>query len=587
LTRLLILFGLTSLTLAAQGMGGSTKGLGRIPPKLKGGPAPPPIDYRDVAGSIGLTASNVYGGEAKKRYILEMSGNGVALFDFDNDGWLDVLLVNGTRLDAVPDGARANVLYRNRGDGTFADVTAGSGLGRSGWGQGACAGDYDNDGITDLLITRYGYNVLYRNLGNGKFDDATKQAGLPVSGQRWATGCAFLDYDRDGYLDLFVSNYLGFDLKTASQPGASPFCFWKGLAVFCGPRGFPGGENILYRNNRAGGFENVSKRAGILIGGLHYGLGVIASDFDNDGWPDIYVACDSTPGILYANNRNGTFSDIAVEAGVAYGEAGQEMGSMGVAAGDYDGDGLMDIVKTNFMDETSTLYRNEGDRFFTDVTYQAGLGVNTKFAGWGVEFLDADHDGRQDILIANGHIYPEMESSGGEERFRQSKLLYWNNGEGIFRDVTPSSGAGLNAKTSSRGMASGDLDGDGVLETVIVNMNAPPSVLRNVAAKGNALLVQLVGTKSNRGAIGARVKVEVGGRGQVRELRSGSSYASQPDFRLHFGLGAADTVDRIDIRWPAGNVETITKVPANHLVTIREGEGIIRKEPFRRPSRLP
>jgi len=567
-------------------MGGSSKGPGRIPPKLKGGPAPPAIDYRDVAASTGLKARNVYGGESRKRYILEMTGNGVAIVDFDNDGWPDVLLVNGTRLgeDAKHPGS---VLYKNRGDGTFADVTAGSGLGRTGWGQGVCAGDYDNDGNTDLLITHYGHNSLYRNLGNGKFEDATKRAGLPVTGQRWATGCAFLDYDRDGYVDLFVSNYLGFDLKTASQPGASPFCFWKGLAVFCGPRGFPGGQNILYRNNRSGGFEDVSRKAGILIGGLHYGLGVVASDFDNDGWPDIYVACDSTPGILYANNRNGTFSDIAVEAGVAYGDAGQEMGSMGVAAADYDGDGLMDIVKTNFMDETSTLYRNEGDRFFSDVTYQAGLGVNTKFVGWGVEFLDVDHDGRKDILMANGHIYPEMESSGREERFLQSKLLYWNNGEGILRDVTGASGVGLNAKAASRGMASGDLDGDGVLETVVMNMNAPPSVLRNVAAKGNAILLQLEGTKSNRRAIGARVKLQAGGRQQVQEVRSGSSYASQPDFRLHFGMGSADAADRIEIRWPAGSVETITQVPANHRIVIREGEGVIRRDAFEKPSRLP
>jgi hypothetical protein len=586
LIRLLLLLPLSSLLLAGQGMGGAKKGPSRIPPKWKGGPAPPAIDYRDVAGTMGLTAPNVYGGEATKRYILEMSGNGVAILDFDNDGWSDVLLVNGTRFDGSAKGG-GNVLYKNRGDGSFTDVTAGSGIGRSGWGQGVCAGDYDNDGNTDLLITYYGYNVLYRNRSGMKFEDVTGRAGLPITGQRWATSCVFLDYDRDGYLDLFVSNYLGFDLKTASQPGASPFCFWKGLAVFCGPRGFPGGQNILYRNNRAGGFEDVSKKAGILTGGLHYGLGVIASDFDNDGWPDIYVACDSTPGILYANNRNGTFADIAVEAGAAYGDAGQEMGSMGVAAGDYDGDGLMDIVKTNFMDEASTLYHNEGERFFTDVTYQSGLGINTKFVGWGVEFVDVDQDGWKDILMANGHIYPEMERGRGEERFLQSKLLYWNDGKSMFRDVTVSAGGALNAKASSRGMASGDLDGDGALESVVINMNAAPSMLRNVAAKGYALLVQLEGVKSNRSAIGAKVRVEAGGRSQVQEVRSGSSYASQPDFRLHFGLGTADAVDRIEIQWPSGKVEATTKVPANHRFIIREGEGVVRKEAFRPPSRLP
>jgi hypothetical protein len=580
LTCLLILFGLASLPVVAQGMGGS-KAAVRTPPKWKDGPEAPPVDFRDAAASFGITVSNVYGGEAKKRYILEMSGNGAAIVDLDNDAQPEVVLVNGTRLDAKAAGPAA-YLHKNLGEGKFTDFTAESGLGAGGWNQGICAGDYDNDGHTDLLITGYGFNKLYRNRGGLKFAEVTRQAGLPVSGERWATSCAFLDFDRDGYLDLFISNYLGFDLKTASQPGASPFCFWKGLAVFCGPRGFPGGQNILYRNNRAGGFEDVSRKAGILIGGLHYGLGVVVSDFDSDGWPDIYVACDSTPGILYANNRNGTFTDIAVDAGAAYGDAGQEMGSMGVAAGDFDGDGRMDIVKTNFMDETSTLYRNEGDRFFTDLTYAAGLGVNTKFVGWGVEFLDVDHDGRQDILMANGHIYPEMESSAGGERFRQSKLLYWNTGRGFFRDVTAAAGAGLNAKAASRGMASGDLDGDGALETVVINMNAPPSVLRNVAAKGNAVLVQLEGVQSNRSGIGARVTVEAGGRAQVQEVRSGSGYASQPDLRLHFGIGDAEAVDRIQIQWPSGAAETVTGVAANHVYLLREGAGVVRKKALRR-----
>jgi len=581
--RLAALVGLGCLAATAllpQGMGSPVKAVARPSPAARSEVPAPPIDYRDIAPSLGLTAPNVYGGESKKRYILEMTGNGVAVVDYDNDGSPDLFFVDGTRLDGKP--AAGNRLYRNSGDGRFTDVTAAAGLARSGWGQGVCAADYDNDGHTDLLVTYYGYNVLYRNLGSGKFEDATRQSGLPLTGDRWATGCAFLDYDRDGFVDLFLSNYLGFELAKAQAPGSSPFCLWKGVSVFCGPKGFPGGQNILYRNERNGRFRDVSKQAGVALPGLHYGLGVVASDFDNDGWPDLYVACDSTPGILYANNRDGTFRDIAVEAGAAYGDAGQEQGSMGVAAADYDRDGLMDIVKTNFMDETPTLYHNDGDRFFTDATYAAGLGIHTKFVGWGVEFLDVDHDGRKDILMANGHIYPEVDGGGSGERFRLPKLLYWNLGNGAFRDVTAAAGPALAQPAASRGMASGDLDGDGDLETVVVNMNAPPAVLKNVlknaAAKGNAILVELEGTKSNRRAIGARVTVD----GQTAEVRSGGSYASQADFRLHFGLGSAAVVDRVAVRWPSGLEQTFTGVPANHVLTIREGDREIRRKAFRR-----
>jgi hypothetical protein len=563
--------------LFAQGMGGSVKAVPRGSDKARTDLPSPRLSVRDAAAPAGLTASNVYGGVTTKKQILEMTGSGVAVLDFDNDGWRDLLFANGTRLDASAPAPHR--LYRNSGDGRFHDVTEGSGLVNLGWGQGICAGDYDNDGSTDVLITYYGHNVLYRNVGKGRFEDVTRRVGLPVTGNRWATGCAFTDYDRDGVLDLFITNYVAFDLARAAAPGSSPFCFWKGVAVFCGPKGFPTGTNVLYRNEN-GRFVDVSKAAGILVDGLHYGLGAVASDFDSDGWPDIYVACDSTPSILYRNNRDGTFTDVAVEAGVAYGHEGQEQGSMGVAAADYDNDGTMDIVKTNFMDETSTLYKNFGKWFFEDSTYAAGLGLHTKIVGWGVVFLDIDQDGWKDIFMANGHIYPELERAQAGEAYRQSKTLYWNLRNGAFRDITESRGADLTRPRSSRGAATGDFDNDGVPEIVVVNMNEPPSLFRFAAERGSGILLELVGTKSNRSAIGARVTVEAGGLSQIDEVRSGSSYASQPDVRLHFGLGKSTVIDKLQVRWPNGAREEFTGVQANQWITLREGDGIVRQRPF-------
>ncbi len=567
--------------LLSQGMGGGRM-TARPSPRARLDLPSPTVEFRDVAAEAGLTAPNVYGGVKSKKYILEMTGNGAAVFDFDNDGRPDIFLVNGTRLDGLPAGEKpTSRLYHNDGNGKFRDVTRNSGLERSGWGQGVCAGDFDNDGLTDLFVTYYGHNSLYRNLGGGRFEDVTAKLGLPAAGQRWNTGCAFLDYDRDGWLDVFVASYLDFDLEKAALPGASPFCTWKGLRVFCGPRGYPAGRNFLYHNDRGRAFTDVTQKAGIAFSELHYNLGVVTADFDDDGWPDIYVACDSSPSILYRNNRNGSFTDVAVGRGAAYGPDGQEQGSMGVAAGDYDNDGRIDLVKTNFMDETPTLYHNEGDAYFEDQTYLSGLGVNTKVVGWGVNFIDVDQDGWKDIFMANGHIYPELAGARVGEDFRQPKALYWNLRNGAFRDITRSAGAALSAPAVSRGVASGDLDGDGALEIVVVNMNERPTVLKNFGPKGNAILIGLTGTKSNRSAVGARVTVTAGELRQTDEVRSGGSYASQSDFRLHFGLGGAAKVDDIEIRWPSGILEKLSNISANRSIQVREGEGIVKSDPFR------
>jgi hypothetical protein len=570
---------LAPLSLFAQGMGG-VKVTPRASPKANVNITPPEIRYADVAETAGLTAANTYGGRDRKDYILEMTGNGVATFDAGNDGLPDILFVNGTTLKS-PSQKPAIRFYRNRGGGAFEDLTAASGLSSSGWGQGVCAGDYDNDGYTDIFITYYGRNVLYRNSG-GKFVDVTGAAGLPMSGSRWGAGCTFTDYDRDGRLDLFVSNYLVFDLERARKLGGSRYCSWKGVSVFCGPRGFPTGTNVLYHNDGNGRFSDVTAKAGIAVPGVRYGLGAIASDFDRDGWPDIYVACDSTPSLLFHNNRDGTFTESGVAAGVAYGEDGQERGGMGVAAGDYDNDGWTDLLRTNFMDEASTLYRNRGELFFDDATYDSGLGINTRFVSWGGAFIDADHDGWKDIVIANGHIYPELTGGSTGEDFAQPKVLYWNLRNGAFRDLTRAAGAALNHPRVSRGLALADLDGDGSLEIVVNNMNDVPSVYKNAAAAGNAVILELTGSKSNRSAIGAQVRVISGKLEQTGEVHSGGSFYSQSDLRLHFGLGEASRIDRIEIEWPSGLKESVEDAPANHSIRITEGRGVVSKKPFQR-----
>ena len=556
----------------------------RPSPLVKGDLTPPDVRFEDVAAGR-LEFYHTAGDPANKTYILETTGSGAAIFDYDNDGLPDILLVNGTRWQPAKDQAEpTNKLFRNRGGLKFEDVTAKAGLERSGWGQGVCAGDYDNDENDDLLITYYGQNVLYHNQGDGTFRDVTAEAGLPAQGTRWATGCAFVDYDRDGRLDLAVANYVSFDPARAPKPGENNFCTYKGLPVLCGPRGLPGGTNVLYRNLGDGKFADVSKASGFAKPSGYYCFSVLTGDFDNDGWTDIYVACDSTPSILYRNNRDGTFSDIGMISGAALSEHGVEQAGMGAAAGDFNNDGRPDIVKTNFADDTPTLYKNEGEGFFTDVTFLAGLGVNTNFVGWGVGFVDIDHDGWKDLVMVNGHVYPSIDQLGLNSPYQQQKNVYWNLGNGAFLDISAHAGPGIVAPSSARGAAFGDLNGDGVLEIVVNNIDGKPALLVNREGKGNWLLVRTRGVQSNRSGIGARVAVRAGAKVQVDEVRSGGSFMSHNDKRLHFGLGSATTVDCIEIRWPNGRSERFGPVPANREILLQEGAGTGVKDSAGQPA---
>lgn len=538
------------------------------------------IFLEDIATQAGLTALNVNGGERAKKYIIESSGSGVALLDYDNDGWPDVFMVNGTRLENLPPGSHpSNRLYRNRADLSFVDVTEEAGLVRSGWGQGVCSGDYDNDGNLDFFVTYYGPNVLYRNLGTGKFEDVSLRAGVAGEEIDWSTGCAFVDYDGDGWLDLFVAHYLEFDYSSAPQPGANQFCFWKGVPVFCGPRGFRGQSSVLYRNNRNGTFSDVSHEAQIRLPGDYYGFAVLTGDFQNRGLTDIYVACDSTASLLFHNNGDGTFREVGIQAGCAYSEDGVAQAGMGAAAGDYDADGFLDILKTNFSDDTSNLYRNNGDGTFNDSIFDARLGHNVRFLGWGCGFSDFDNDGWKDIFIANGHVYPELESHGLDAPYRERNLLYRNRGNGTFEDISSGVGPDLQALRSSRGVAFGDLDNDGRIDVVINNQNDPLTLLINrTPQRNNALMLKLIGTKSNRAGIGARVTVFANGHSQIDEVRSGGSYISQSDLRLHFGLGRASGAEWIEVRWPSGALTRLRDVPANQTIVAMEGKGIVSSE---------
>lgn len=533
----------------------------------------PPItvDFQDVAEAAGLTAAHRSGAYDRKRYIVEATGSGVAVFDFDNDGRMDIFLPGGTTFDASEGDERTSSrLYRNLGGLRFEEVAERVGLTEAGWAQGACVGDVDNDGWRDLFVTYYGRSVLYRN-ERGRFRDVTREAGLETSPPGWDTGCTFVDVDSDGQLDLAVSAYLDFDRRRVPAPGSSSYCQWKGLPVMCGPRGLPFLRNRLFRNAGGWRFQDVSASSGVGRPASCYGFSVVASDLNNDTHPDLYVACDSTPSLLYLNRGDGTFEETGLLAGVALNDDGQEQGGMGVAIADLDEDGHLDIVKTNFSDDVPNVYRNLGDGTFEDRVFQAGLGADMQYVGWGVNLFDVDHDGWREILIVNGHVYPDAASLG--LRYEQARMLYWNVGGLRFKDISADSGSGVTALRPSRGSAVGDLDDDGALEVVVNNLGTVPSLLKNRGARQNWLLVQCVGTRSNRDAIGARVVVHAGGRRLSGEAQGGTSYLSQDDPRLHFGLGTATSYDRIEVRWPGGGVERFPGGPASRVVVLTEGAG--------------
>jgi enediyne biosynthesis protein E4 len=563
---------------APPGQGVSSRG---VTPPPRGKPSGRPFHARftDMAAEAGLTHPVVYGGIDTKSYILEVVGCGVAFLDYDNDGWLDLFVLSGTRLDGAPPGT-TNRLYKNNRDGTFTDVTEQAGLVRTGWASAVTVGDYDNDGFDDLFITYYGQNVLYHNNGDGTFTDVTASAGLAQEAVRYGAGCTWVDYDRDGRLDLFVATYLDTTLEQLPRPGENPDCRWKGVPVNCGPRGLPTGYVQLFHNNGDGTFTDVSRKSGVAVASGGYPMTAVAADYDNDGWPDIYVACDSTPSWLFRNQHDGTFREEGLERGVALSEDGMEQAGMGIAVGDYDLDGSLDIFKTHFSDDTNVLYRNDGKGYYIDVTIRAGIGVETRFVGWGAGMMDLDNDGSPDLFLVTGSVYPEVERALPAYPYRTPRLVFRNLGNGRFEELIDEAGSGVAAVHSSRGCAFGDFDNDGDVDILVMNMNEPPSLLRNdVSGSGHWLKVLLEGVTSNRSAIGARVTARYGGRMQAQEVTAQSSFYSANDRRLHFGLGPATHAD-LTVRWPGGEFEEVLQVAADQLVVIREGAGILRREKF-------
>ena len=547
-----------------------------VKPETKPAPSGLPFDahFTDVAREAGLTAPVIYGNPDIKEYILEAIGCGCAFIDYDNDGWMDIFLLSGTKLDGPPAGA-TNRLYKNNRDGSFVDVTDKAGLRDVGWASAVCVGDYNNDGFEDLFITYFGQNKLYRNNGDGTFTDVTKAAGLLSELPRWGAGCTFVDYNRDGHLDLFVSNYLQFDLARVPKPGANSSCTWKGMPVECGPRGLPPGYHSLYRNNGDGTFTDVSKQAGISDLRGSYGMTAVAADFNEDGWPDIYIACDSTPSLLLMNSGKGTFTEEGVLRGVALSEDGMEQAGMGIGIGDYDLDGHLDIFKTHFADDANGLYRNDGKGNFEDVTRAAKIGVETRYVCWGAGMVDLDNDGLPELFMTAGSVYPQIESKLPQFPNRGPRVVFRNVGNGRFEELIDEAGPGVAAAHCSRGCAFGDFDNDGDIDILIVNLNEPPSLLRNdMRGKHHWLKLRLIGTKSNRSAIGARVMLHYGSRKQVQEVMSQSSFYSSNDPRLHFGLGAETTAD-IEIDWPSGLRDKFKGVTADQLVVIKEGIGVL------------
>lgn len=553
-----------------QGMGGRT-----VKPMPRGAPSGRPFNahFVDISAKAGLREPVIYGDVDTANYIVESTGCGCAFIDFDNDGWMDLFVLSGTRVRGAPEGT-TNRLYKNNRDGTFTDVTEKAGLHSLGWACGVCIGDYNNDGFDDIFCTRYGQNSLYRNNGDGTFKDVTKAAGLWSDEARYGAGCTFLDYDRDGHLDLFVSNYVGFSFESAGIPGQNPYCRWKGIPVECGPRGLRTGKHSLYRNNGNGTFTEVTREAGINKAPATYGLTVIAADFDEDGWQDIYVASDSTPSLLFMNNHDGTFREEGVLRGVGLSEDGMEQAGMGVGVGDYNLDGHLDLFKTHFLDDSNILYRNDGKGNFDDSTRASRIGVETRYICWGAGIVDLDNDGFPDIFMVTGHVYPQVERTLPQYPKKTPRAVFRNLGNGVFEELIEEAGPGVAAPHCSRGCAFGDFDNDGDVDILIINLNEPPSLLRNdLNGKTNHWIkVKLEGVKSNRSAIGARVLVHYGNKIQAQAVLSQSSFFSSNDPRLHFGLGSFSTVD-IDVYWPSGLHEIFKQLSANQLVTLKEGVG--------------
>jgi hypothetical protein len=539
---------------------------------------PWPVRLEDVGSRMGLNGVSVYGGVDRKRFIIETNGAGVAWLDVDQDGWIDAIVLGGSRLadgartedPAIARGASTTRVYRNIQGRRFDDITDTSGLARTAWSSSICAGDYDGDGAIDVFVTAFGANALYRNAG-GRFEDRTSAAGLSADTTRWGSGCSFLDYDRDGDLDLFVANYLVFDLATAKEPGEGINCLWKGVPVNCGPKGLPTDTNLLYRNLGNGRFEDVSEVSGVARVRNRYSMSVVAADLDEDGWVDLYVASDSTAAIHYHNNRDGTFTDVALARGTAFSETGVPQAGMGAAAGDVDADGQLDLVKTHFADDIPALYRALGNGRFEEIAMAAGLGSLNRYVEWGVGLPDLDNDGWHDVLYVTGNVYPEVERLVASYPHRGPRVVFRNLGRGSFADVTALSGPGATTPQSSRGAAFGDFDNDGDVDVLVMNMNAPPSLLRNDQQSGHQWLqVRLEGPAGNRHGLGATVRVTAQGRTQARPVLSQSSYYSFDDLRLTFGLGESRRADRVEVAWPNGARQTLSDVAAGQVLTIQQ-----------------
>ena len=526
--------------------------------------------FSDQTAAAGITYRNVFGGE-EKQYILESHGSGAAFFDHDSDGDLDLYIVNGATFATYRDrSGPGNSLYRNRGDGTFVEITREAGIGDAGWGGGVAVGDIDNDGRLDLYVTNYGANVLYRNRGGDRFADATQAAG--VGGDQYSASAAFFDYDRDGDLDLYVANYVVFDAERL--PAKPKLCtFFSGLRVYCGPKGLVGAPDVLYRNEGDGTFTDVTQASGVAAANRYYGLGVVPTDYDSDGDSDLFVANDETPNVLFQNQGDGTFQDVALIAGVAYNGDGDVEAGMGADFGDYDQDGDYDLYVTHFFTETNTLYRNEGGVRFSDVTTTAGLAAPTvELLGWGTRFFDYDNDGRLDLFVANGHVYPQVDQAETGTTYRQLNQLFRNEGGGRFAPV--SAGPGLAQAKVSRGTSFGDYDDDGDIDLFVIELNDAPTLLRNDGGNaGNYLVVQVFGREDNRDGVGTRIGLQAGGKGQWRTVNGAASYLSHSDLRVHFGLGVAQAIDRVEITYPNGSTYAIENVPANKLLVVRQGQG--------------